>query len=303
MSFNPFCFQTQKQPNPTFFSLQRLPEPKANRHSTFNSTLTAARRATLDGCYDPHSNLIFYPRATQPTHAKWEQIYPPLSNHEHNDNSDKINNDSNSHSKPDNLPPVPPLLLATHLITDTVFESPPFAGLGLPGADGGALDLGANGLPRLEGVSDDDDDDTNTSGYADVDARADAGAYTHTDTLTETRHDGDTLAMQIDSSTTTTTTNNNTENATAMDIDSHTTTNGTNNDKPSSAKDDNGHDNDNDDINNSEHGLTINLLPPDARKAYREALAAQKQWRQKWSTESRDGARGRLKMGFVGVPV
>lgn len=44
--------------------------------SRFNSNLTAARRQNLDGFYDPHTNIVQYPKITQPTHARWTQVPP-----------------------------------------------------------------------------------------------------------------------------------------------------------------------------------------------------------------------------------
>lgn len=44
--------------------------------SIFNSQLAAARRRTLNGVYDPHTNLMCYPRIMQPTHARWEYVPP-----------------------------------------------------------------------------------------------------------------------------------------------------------------------------------------------------------------------------------
>ena len=46
----------------------------AREASRFNSSLAAARRATQDGVYDPHTNLMCYPQIMQPTHAIWEEV-------------------------------------------------------------------------------------------------------------------------------------------------------------------------------------------------------------------------------------
>lgn len=43
--------------------------------SQFNSRLLAQRlQGAAAGVYEPHTNLIFYPAATQPTRARWEQV-------------------------------------------------------------------------------------------------------------------------------------------------------------------------------------------------------------------------------------
>lgn len=93
--------------------------------SRFNSSLSALRRANLDGIYDPHTNLMCYPKVTQPTHARWEEVPPEESD-------------------------VPPLVRRHYLVVDTYMKKPPYSGLGLPGPDGDFLDVGVNGLPNLE---------------------------------------------------------------------------------------------------------------------------------------------------------
>ena len=46
----------------------------ATEAARFNSSLAAARRTTLDGVYDTHTNLMCYPKIMQPTKAKWERV-------------------------------------------------------------------------------------------------------------------------------------------------------------------------------------------------------------------------------------
>jgi chromatin structure-remodeling complex protein RSC7 len=79
----------------------------------------------LGGVYDPHTNLMCYPKVTQPTHARWEEV-------------------------PSEETEVPPLVRQKYLIVDSLFQQPPFAGLGLPGPDGNFIDVGPNGLPELD---------------------------------------------------------------------------------------------------------------------------------------------------------
>lgn len=93
--------------------------------SRFNSNLSALRKANMSGVYDSHTNLMCYPRTTQPTHAKWEEV--PLQQSD-----------------------VPPLVRKHYLVIDTYVQKPPYASLGLPGPDGDFLDVGINGLPELE---------------------------------------------------------------------------------------------------------------------------------------------------------
>lgn len=93
--------------------------------SRFNSNLSAIRRANMEGVYDPHTNLMCYPKVTQPTHARWEEV---------------ANKETD----------VPPLVRQKYLIVDSFFQQPQFAGLGLPGPDGKFVDVGTNGLPDID---------------------------------------------------------------------------------------------------------------------------------------------------------
>jgi chromatin structure-remodeling complex protein RSC7 len=36
--------------------------------------ITATRKANHSGIYDPHTNLMHYPKIMQPTHFRWEQV-------------------------------------------------------------------------------------------------------------------------------------------------------------------------------------------------------------------------------------
>ncbi|KZF19669.1 hypothetical protein L228DRAFT_270991 [Xylona heveae TC161] len=135
----------------------------AQEASRFNTTLLAGRRQTLDGVYDPHTNLMHYPAMMQPTHARWEPIPPSLADgdsHEHDNFSQEINGTEHlvngtgapkasvkhmagQHSI---FTPVSPVHSRNYLITDTYFESPPISGLGLPGPDGDCADLDPKSL-------------------------------------------------------------------------------------------------------------------------------------------------------------
>ncbi|THY35411.1 hypothetical protein D6D01_01362 [Aureobasidium pullulans] len=110
----------------------------AREASRFNSTLTAARRANLDGVYDINTNLMFYPKIMQPTHIKWERANPV---------EDK--------GEPTIFTPVPEHISRNYLITDTYFENASRANLGVPGPDGDVDDLSTNGLSSIsQGVLD-----------------------------------------------------------------------------------------------------------------------------------------------------
>lgn len=143
--------------------------------SRFNGSLSALRKANLQGVYDPHTNLMCYPKTTQPTHARWEEV--PRSESD-----------------------VPDIVRRNYLVVDTYVQSPPFSGLGLPGPDGNFLDVGTNGLPEL------DDED-------------------------------------------------------------------------------------------------VEKLAPEVRRAFLNAKKAEKEWKGQWRSETEDGARKKIKIGFSGVPV
>jgi chromatin structure-remodeling complex protein RSC7 len=118
----------------------------ADKCSNFNSTLVAQRKACWDGVYDAHTNVMHYPRITQPTHVRWERV----PDDEEQPDQKLL---TNGHGADDDKPrstifnAVPPVVARNFMVTDTVFESPALSGAGLPGVDGMALDVGANGLP------------------------------------------------------------------------------------------------------------------------------------------------------------
>lgn len=115
--------------------------------SRFNSTLTSQRRSNLDGVYDAHTNLMFYPKIMQPTHAKWEPVSPPASPRLTNGDLPNGNHSSRPQSSSDStFKPVPPVVSTNFLVADTHFVSAPSSNLGIPGPDGDVEDLGPNGL-------------------------------------------------------------------------------------------------------------------------------------------------------------
>jgi chromatin structure-remodeling complex protein RSC7 len=116
-----------------------------NRLSRFNAAIGAIRRTNLTGMYDPHTNLMQYPKTMQPSHARWEQI---------NDYEVASKLSTNGHT-PDSDPgiftPVDPKISRNYMVVDTIYQSGPSPHCGIPGLDGDAHDLGFNGL---SGVSD-----------------------------------------------------------------------------------------------------------------------------------------------------
>jgi chromatin structure-remodeling complex protein RSC7 len=170
--------------------------------SQFNSSLVALRRANMGGIYDAHTNMMLYPKITQPTHAKWEEIIDTEINgvSELTNGVNRVNLDREAAREKSIFGPVEPVVSRNFLVVDSYLQSPPISGLGIPGPDGDFEDVGTNGL-------------------ADV----------------------------------------------SPDI--------------------------------------LNELPAECRRAFEDAKAKEAEWKGFWRTETIDGARPQLKIGFSGVPV
>ena len=122
--------------------------------SRYNSSLTAARHANLDGVYDIHTNVMQYPRIMQPTHARWEQVPSMMETsitdsrairaHAHTDSMD-IDGESVI-QKIAMFPPVDAVISRNYMITDTYYEGPPKPDMPYPGPDGDIYDIGPPGL-------------------------------------------------------------------------------------------------------------------------------------------------------------
>jgi chromatin structure-remodeling complex protein RSC7 len=96
---------------------------------------------------------MHYPKNTQPTHVRWEQLPPggptngSLSGKQHLTNGTSSSGDSGATGTI--FEPVSEVVARNFIVVDTVFEAPPMSGLGLPGADGNMLAIGPNGLPSV----------------------------------------------------------------------------------------------------------------------------------------------------------
>ncbi|KAL3427825.1 nuclear localization protein [Phlyctema vagabunda] len=115
----------------------------AREASRFNSALSAIRRSNLNGIYDPHTNVMHYPKIMQPTHAKWEQI---------DDHAAELGQNKSwevNAPKETMFTPVKPVYSRNYMIVDTAYESSPSTNFGLPGPDGDAQDVGFNGLSSV----------------------------------------------------------------------------------------------------------------------------------------------------------
>ncbi|KAF7159798.1 hypothetical protein CNMCM5623_005187 [Aspergillus felis] len=136
----------------------------AREASSFNSLILNARRANLEGVYDIHTNAIHFPKIMQPSHARWERVPPPdprvaarlakgLSTLSLTNGTDEAESpaDHTAEEPTDTEPQailstIPPALSRRFAIHDTVFETPPYSNMGVPGPDGDVHDLGSNGL-------------------------------------------------------------------------------------------------------------------------------------------------------------
>jgi chromatin structure-remodeling complex protein RSC7 len=126
----------------------------------------------MDGVYDTHTNMMFYPKIMQPTHARWEQISPPaepakneqklltnglpngeLTNGIHHDSTamDIDSTDNISSDQRTLFTSVPPIVSRNYTIIDTAFTAPPLSHAGYPGPDGHIADpaSGSNGLSSI----------------------------------------------------------------------------------------------------------------------------------------------------------
>ncbi|MCJ1396896.1 hypothetical protein MMC11_000086 [Xylographa trunciseda] len=141
----------------------------AREASRFNSTLTAARAANLNGVYDIHTNQTHYPRNMQPTHCRWEAVDPSspptpslsTANSASSTTSEPhaLANGTTHHASPPSQPPTSPksstfptpnpAILSSFLVADTYYLRPPISNLGVPGPDGSAYDIGLKGLSEV----------------------------------------------------------------------------------------------------------------------------------------------------------
>ena len=103
------------------------------------------RRQNLEGIYDPHTNVMQYPKVMQPTHGRWAELPKapassvPLLYNQHEESVNRSAVDSI-------FPDVEPVFTRNFAITDTYYISPPYSGLGIPGPDGQAMDVEPGGL-------------------------------------------------------------------------------------------------------------------------------------------------------------
>jgi chromatin structure-remodeling complex protein RSC7 len=137
--------------------------------SRFNTQLATLRHNNLDGVYDTHTNMMYFPKIMQPSHARWEQMPPPSSSAETEKklltngltNGDTLPNGtshdmdidrpSNEPTSPTIFTPVPHVVSRNYTVVDTAYVAPPITTLGFPGPDGAIFDptSGPSGLSAI----------------------------------------------------------------------------------------------------------------------------------------------------------
>ncbi|KAK3679437.1 chromatin structure-remodeling complex subunit RSC7 [Recurvomyces mirabilis] len=161
----------KRRTNLTYSNWQFMHAREASR---FNSAISAVRKANLDGVYDTHTNMMFYPKIMQPTHAKWEPV-PTEETHAstrittsgltngYYHTFGQIEKDAMDVEEiPRSADPpqhtifsnVPPIIGRNFAVVDMHYTASPFTSAGYPGPDGSSLDpqSGSNGL---SGIPDD----------------------------------------------------------------------------------------------------------------------------------------------------
>ncbi|KAK5108348.1 hypothetical protein LTR62_008377 [Meristemomyces frigidus] len=162
----------KKKTNLTFRNWQFMHAREAGR---FNSAISAVRKANLNGVYDTHTNMMFYPKTMQPTHVKWEPVLPEET---HEDSEPTINGLTNGHHHtngksakstqdeamdmgdiPRSSEPVqrsifstvPAIVSRNFAIFDTHYTAPKITSACYPGPDGHTFDpaSGPNGLSSV----------------------------------------------------------------------------------------------------------------------------------------------------------
>ena len=129
------------------------------RYSAFNSQLTQMRKATLNGVYNIHTNVMEYPKHMQPTHARWEAVLPKsmdsldLNGHVSGTTNGVVKPENTADEKPskqsDIFPELDPVYAKNFMIHDVHYESAPYSNMGIPGPDGDDYDITTNGLSSV----------------------------------------------------------------------------------------------------------------------------------------------------------
>jgi chromatin structure-remodeling complex protein RSC7 len=124
----------------------------------------------MDGIYDVHTNTMQYPQIMQPTHARWERVPPTdvrttaelmstlsIANKQSTTDSQSASAEpTDSADKPDDqtqnttiFPPISSHISDRYVVTDIVYESPPYSNMGVPGPDGDLCNMNPNGLASI----------------------------------------------------------------------------------------------------------------------------------------------------------
>lgn len=128
----------------------------ADFFSRFNSALASNRRQNLSGVYDPHTNIMQYPKIMQPTHARWEQVSATPANPKTSMNTANGLDEGNHEEEGEDVreqgsifPEVPSIFERNFMISDTCYVCPTSSTLGYPGPDEETLDIAPPGLAHV----------------------------------------------------------------------------------------------------------------------------------------------------------
>lgn len=112
----------------------------ADISSRFNTILTTARLRNDKGVYDIHTNTVQWPRAMQPTHARWENVEQQGADAEENSQKKLVNGTNEAADDVDGelasmFSKVDPVYPRNFLIHDLYLQSAEESSLGPPGPD------------------------------------------------------------------------------------------------------------------------------------------------------------------------
>ena len=108
--------------------------------SCFNSNLAAVRRENSQGLYDIHTNAIQWPKAMQPTHARWENVERQTNHGKEEAKKELANIASNDQENVDQelssiFKELKPIYPRNFMIHDLALEGAPESTFGPPGLD------------------------------------------------------------------------------------------------------------------------------------------------------------------------
>ncbi|RKF65724.1 Chromatin structure-remodeling complex subunit rsc7 [Erysiphe neolycopersici] len=116
----------------------------AREASRFNATLSNLRRRNLSGIYDTHTNLIMFPKNTQPTRARWFQVNDCNPDQQ----SSKVVSEKEAIG-PSLFTPLKSIYSKNVLVIDTMYESAPATLISNFNSEENEFDIGFSGLSSI----------------------------------------------------------------------------------------------------------------------------------------------------------